>query len=339
MFSSPPPRAVAAAYQIMPTQRLLIVSDIHYASDAEKARRGFRLAGIANPAARLLLRAFHHFVWQRDPFAHNHWLEEFFARGGEPDVVIANGDYSCDSAFVGVSDPAARASAAECLGKLRARYGTRLRAVIGDHELGKRSLGGGLGGMRRASWNHALEDLNLEPAWRMELGAYVLIGVTSSLLALDVFAGDLLAEERAEWEELRAQHWRAVREIFSRLASRQRVLLFCHDPSALPFLGRDAAVRAKLGQIEQTIIGHLHTPLVFWISQLLAGMPRIDFCGHTVRRFSDALNQARHWREFRVRLCPALSGIQLLKDGGFYSVLVDDTGGAPAQFTRHRTGG
>ena len=98
-------------------------------------------------------------------------------------------------------------------------------------------------------------------------------------------------------------------------------------------------MRAKLGQIEQTIIGHLHTPLVFWQSQVLAGMPRLDFCGHTVRRFSDALNQARHWREFRVRLCPALSGIQLLKDGGFYSVLVDDTGDQPARFMRHRTGG
>lgn len=123
----------------------------------------------------------------------------------------------------------------------------------------------------------------------------------------------------------------------SRLESSQRVLLFCHDPSALPFLWRDDVVRARLGQIEQTVIGHLHTPVVLWKSRLLAGMPQIHFLGHTVRRFSGALHEARHWRDFRVRLCPALAGIELLKDGGFYAVDLDPGGSVPARFTLHRT--
>ena len=320
------------------THRLLLVSDIHYASDAEKARRDFRLAGVENPAARLLLRAFHHVVWERDPFAHNHYLDRFLAHAGNADGVIANGDYSCDSAFVGVSDAAARESALTCLGRLRAACGGQFRAVIGDHELGKRSMVGGLGGMRLESWRRTVADLRIEPAWRQEIGRYVLIGVASSVLALDLFAGDLLNEERAAWEEVRAQHWREVRAIFSRLDSSQRVLLFCHDPSALPFLWRDDVVRARLGQIEQTIIGHLHTPVVLWKSRLLAGMPQINFLGHTLRRLSGALHEARHWRAFRVRLCPALAGIELLKDGGFYAVDLDPTASVPARFELHRTG-
>ena len=320
------------------THRLLLVSDIHYASDAEKARRDFRLAGVDNPAARLLLRAFHHVVWERDPFAHNHYLDRFLARAGNADSVIANGDFSCDSAFIGVSDAAARESARLCLGRLRAQCGGQFRAVIGDHELGKRSMVGGRGGMRWESWRRTVDDLRIEPAWRQEIGRYVLIGVTSSVLALAVFAGDLLDEERTAWEEVRAQHWREVREIFSRLDSSQRVLLFCHDPSALPFLWRDDVVRARLGQIEQTIIGHLHTPVVLWQSRLLAGMPQINFLGHTVRRMSGALHEARHWRAFRVRLCPALAGIELLKDGGFYAVDLDPSGSVPARFELHRTG-
>lgn len=320
------------------THRLLLVSDIHYASDAEKARREFRLAGVDNPAARMLLHAFHHLVWERDPFAHNHYLDGFLARAGNADSVIANGDFSCDSAFVGVSDAAARESALTCLGRLRAQSGGQFRAVIGDHELGKRSMVGGLGGMRWESWRRTVEELRIEPAWRQEIGRYVLIGVASSVLALDLFAGDLLKEERTAWEEVRAQHWREVRAIFSRLDASQRVLLFCHDPSALPFLWRDDVVRVRLGQIEQTIIGHLHTPVVLWKSRLLAGMPQLNFLGHTVRRFSGALHEARHWRAFRVRLCPALAGIELLKDGGFYAVDLDPTASVPARFELHRTG-
>jgi hypothetical protein len=108
--------------------------------------------------------------------------------------------------------------------------------------------------------------------------------------------------------------------------------LFCHDPTALPFLWREEAVRAKVGQIEQTIIGHLHSNLVLWKSRILAGMPRVGFLGHTARRLSTALNDAKLWRPFNVRLCPALAGIQLLNDGGYYTVALDPEAQKAAEF-------
>ncbi len=114
------------------------------------------------------------------------------------------------------------------------------------------------------------------------------------------------------------------------------MLLFCHDPTALPFLWREEAVRARLPQVEQTIVGHLHSNLVLWKSRLLAGMPAIGFLGHTVKRLSYALNEARHWRPFHVRLCPALAGIELLKDGGYYAAELDPEARRPARFEFHR---
>ena len=52
-------------------------------------------------------------------------------------------------------------------------------------------------------------------------------------------------------------------------------------------------------------------------------MPPIRFLGHTVQRMSTALNEARYWRPFHVRLCPALAGIELLKDGGYCTLELD----------------
>src|SRR5262249_16137519 len=108
---------------------------------------------------------------------------------------------------------------------------------------------------------------------------------------------------------------------------------------ALPFLLEQELVRSRLPQLEQTIVGHLHSPLVLWHSRWLAGMPRINFMGHTARRLSAALRSARAWRPFKVRLCPAHAGIQLLKDGGFYTASLDSSARRPARFTFHRLRG
>ncbi len=90
------------------TITLAIVSDIHYASAAEQARgNDYELRGIANPLLRRLLATWRHFVWQRAPLHQNYLLENFLARAGAADFGIANGDYSCNSGFVGVSDDAA----------------------------------------------------------------------------------------------------------------------------------------------------------------------------------------------------------------------------------------
>jgi hypothetical protein len=320
----------------MRTCTLGILSDIHYAAAAEQARgHDFELRTISNPLHRALARFYRHHIWLREPLRKNHLLDQFLERGAGLDYVIANGDYTCDSAYLGLSDDAACQSVLECLGKLRQRFGVKLRANFGDHELGKLSLFGGNGGMRLASWRRARQEVGLEPFWRLEIGSYVLLGFVSSLVALPVFQPDTLSAEWPEWERLRAEHLAEIRRAFDALQPSQRVLLFCHDPTALPFLWREQSVRAKLPQIEQTTIGHLHSNLILWKSRLLAGMPPIRFLGRTVARLSTALSQARYWRPFRVRLCPALAGIELLKDGGYCTLELDPEGRHPARFRFH----
>ncbi len=189
--------------------------------------------------------------------------------------------------------------------------------------------------MRLASWRCAHEELGLDPFWQLTLGNYLLLGVVSSLIALPIFEPDTLAEERPEWERLRADHMLQIRQAFAAAKPDSRILLFCHDPTALPFLGREPEVKARLPQIETTIIGHLHSKLVLWKSQRLAGMPKLGFLGHTAKRLSSALREARHWRPFNVRLCPALAGIELLKDGGYLTAELDPEAREPAHFHFH----
>jgi hypothetical protein len=316
--------------------RVAILSDIHYAAAAEQARGGdYESRAIPSPMVRLAVRAYRRFIWLSEPFRKNHLLDQFLQRSGEPDYVFANGDYSCDSRFVGVSDDASFESARECLTKLRNRYGPRLRVTFGDHELGKVSLFGGHGGMRLASWYRAQSELGIEPFWHLRVGRYVLMGIVSSLVALPVFEPDTLSEERNEWERLREHHLAEIRKSFGALDPTDRVVLFCHDPTALPFLAEEPVIQARIGQIEQTVIGHLHSNLFLWKSRLLAGMPRIDFLGHTAKRLSSALRRGKSWKPFRVRLCPSLAGIELLKDGGYLTANLDLTAAAPAQFQRH----
>jgi hypothetical protein len=315
---------------------IAILSDPHYAGAAERERGDdFELRLIANPLLRLFVRFFRHFIWLRNPLHQAPQLDRFLQETGPVDCVVANGDYSCDSAFVGVSDPAAFHSAQECIGKLRDRFGGNIRFTLGDHELGKLTFFGALGGMRLASWTRATEDLGLQPFWQLGVGNYLLMGVTSSLIELPANRPDTLPEEWPAWLKLREAHLAEIRAAFDALKPEQRVLLFCHDPTALPFLWREESVRRRLPQIEQTVIGHLHSRLILWKSRLLAGIPPVRFLGNSVRKFTSALHEARHWRPFRVRLCPALSGIQLLNDGGYYTVEIDPAAKRPAEFMFH----
>jgi hypothetical protein len=314
-----------------PTRAVAIVSDIHYAAPAEQARRGHEERAISQPWLRVMVRAFRRQVWLRDPLAHNHLLDRFLAAAAGADFVVANGDYSCDSAFVGVSDDAALSSAVLCLEKLRQQFLDRLAVVFGDHELGKMSLFGGQGGPRLASWQRLVGELGLPPFWQRNFGRYELMGVVSSLVALPVFAPELLPGETAAWEELRAGHLAEISRAFAALPPDRRVILFCHDPSALPWLLASEPLRQKLGQIELTVIGHLHTRLVLRLSRVLSGLPPIGFLGNSVRRMSAALWQARAWRPFHVRLCPSLAGSELLKDGGYCWLTLDPEAREPAQ--------
>lgn len=317
--------------------RLGVVSDIHYASSAEQVRgEDCEYRELPNPLLRLFVKYYRRYIWLRNPLHQNHLLDSFLNTPSGFDIVVANGDFCADTHCVGVSDEASCESALQCLRKLRDRFGSKLRAVFGDHELGKFSLVGRKGGLRLASWHTARTRLELEPFWRHDLGCYALIGIVSSLVALPAYSQEALPEELPQWHALRREHLEQVRQCFVSLGQSRRILLFCHDPTALPFLLTEGVVGERLSQIEQTVIGHLHSNLILRQSRWLAGMPRLTFMGNTVRRLSSALREARNWRPFNVRLCPSLAGIELLKDGGYLSADLDLTGQRPARFQLHR---
>jgi hypothetical protein len=315
---------------------IAILSDIHHAGPAERARgEDYEFRTIANPLLRAFARAYRHLIWMRHPLDQGRQLDRFLAETGPVDYLVVNGDYPCDTAYVGVSDPGSFQSAQECLGKLRAKFGDRARFTFGDHELGKPTLFGSTGGMRLASWHCATQQLGLQPFWKLAIGRYLLMGVASPLIALPANKADVPPAEWPEWQPLREAHLAEIRAAFDALQPEQRIILFCHDPTALPFLWREEAVRRRLPQVEQTIIGHLHTRLILWKSRVLSGIPPIRFLGRNVNRFSSALHEAHHWWPFRVRLCPALSGIELLNDGGYYTMQLDPAAKRPAQFIFH----
>jgi len=316
--------------------KIAVLSDIHYAGLTKRAAGDdFETRVIQPPLLRFVLRLYRKHIWLRYPLRQNSQLDRFLAEVGEVEYAIASGDYACNVAAVGLSDDAVLESAQECLGRLRGQFGGKLRANFGDHELGKLRLMGTRGGLRLASWHRGCEALGLQPFWRLDLGQYVLFNCVSTLVALPLFEADLLPAEKPAWEQLRAQHLVEIRAAFAALRPDQRVLFFCHDPTALPFLWRDEQVRGKLSAIERTIIGHLHSPLYLRLSQWLSGMPVLHCFGHSVRRMSAALNEARCWRDFRLLLCPSLAGIDLLNDGGYYTVELDAAAQIPAAFQFH----
>src|ERR1700751_1902465 len=129
--------------------QVAILSDVHYACAAEQARgHDYEYRALPNPLRRLFTEFYRHYIWLRHQLGQNARLDEFIHRAGEPDWVVANGDYCADTGFVGVSDDAALQSARECLEKLRGKFAPNFRATFGDHELGKMSLLGKRGGIR-----------------------------------------------------------------------------------------------------------------------------------------------------------------------------------------------
>ncbi len=317
------------------SRKLLVVSDIHHAGPGEQQRRGYEDRTADNFFQRALLRLYRGQVWMKDPLGHSQFLERFLDQASEADFVVANGDYSCDSAFVGVVDDPSFQSAQICLGRLRKRFGNRLTETFGDHELGKKSLVGGHGGLRLESFRRGVNELRLKSFWTRDAGDFVLMGVTSTLIALEMYISEGLPEEADQWRALQEEHLAEIAAAFDRLKKGQQVILFCHDPSALPFLARIPAVRKRYGRIEQTIVGHLHSQFLMNTARRLAGIPEIGFLGVSVRRMSSALRQARMWEPFKVVLCPSLTGIQLCKDGGYLTVNLPESPGPTLDWKFH----
>lgn len=324
----------APTLQFEAVTRVLVISDLHYASAAEKARRGHEARAAGSRLKASALKVWRNHVWLRHPDAHNHRLAEIVQREPAPDIAVANGDFCLDTAFVGVSDDASFASASEALGRLRSAYGDRLHWTLGDHDLGKMSMFGRVGGPRLESWRRWVMELGSLPAWRVDVGVYSLVGVASTPWALDVFEPELAAGELEGWRRVGEETRAALERALEGVEANRRVLFFVHDPTALPFLAASPAIQRRLPQIERTILGHLHSPWVLRTARALAGMPRVSFMGQTAYRYTSALRRASIWKSFRVTLCPSPSGIQLLKDGGYLTMELDPEGRRPLAIHR-----
>ncbi len=309
--------------------RILIITDIHYASDAERLRGDYESRTVSNPCLRFLLKQYRNFFWRRDTFGWNHYCDRFISRAGDADWVIGNGDYCCDSGFIGVADDPSMLSAQACLGKLRHAFGDKFIGIMGDHDLGKKSMFGGFGGMHLKSWERCTEDLGLKAFFRLDIEQYVLIGMNSTLIGLPEFLPDCPPEDYEAWNALRENHLDTLRDSMESIGRNQRIIFFLHDPTAIPYLAGIPWVRARLHQVDATIIGHLHSPLILQMSRLLAGMPKIQGLGHTALKMSTALQKAREWKPFKVKLVPAPGGIEAWKKGGFGELTFDVSGQTP----------
>ena len=314
--------------------RLLIVSDLHFASAGEKLRQHSDQAAATTFVQKLITRTWGHYFWLRCPCDHNLRLGAILAREQRYDWLVANGDYTVDNAFVGVSDDASYESAAECLSQIRAAAPGRNLLTIGDHDLGKKSLFGGKGGLRIRSLERMTKSLGVSMTWSHEIGPWLLIGITSSVAALPVFAEEILPEERQAWNEVRERLFSELRQIFGQITPAQRMILFVHDPSALPALFQEPCISARHELIEATVIGHLHSPKVLFVANRLRGIPTIGWLGHTTRRYTRALSQARYWRDFKVVLCPSPTGMQIFKDGGYLTLHLPESIAERAIFER-----
>lgn len=299
--------------------RIVIASDIHYAGPKEKAEGEGELRIIRNPILKLLTALFRYCFWMQHPHAHNDKLLQFLSQAPEGDMCITCGDYSCGAGNIGVQYPAAFESASLSLGMLRERFGNRLVSICGDHEIGKMSLFGGKGGLRLDSWRICQEELRIRPFWHRQIGFWHLFGFSSPILVLPNAQKEILPQERERWEQLRAEYLREVEAHLNLTTPQDKLIFFCHDPTALPYLKELPTVQHLLNRnrIVLTVVGHLHTELILKTSYFLSGMPHIPFLGNSISRMSSALHRAKVWKQFNMVLCPSLAGCQLAKDGGW----------------------
>jgi hypothetical protein len=244
----------------------------------------------------------------------------------DPEWVVANGDYGGDWGGVGLSDEHTFESVAGVIQRLRRAFPGRCRFVFGDHELGKYSTERREGGIRLASLTHGEDRLGIRSFWHERHGRFHLIGINSTLFTLELFLPEALESEIGLWMEYRRQHLDEVRDAFRRLPGDARVLIFCHDPSALSILHEVPEVRARLPQIERTVLGHLHAPRLLHAARWLSRLPRLSPRYPVARIIAQGVRGARHWKAFRPAVCPSTFGAGQHFAGGLLFLQTDEGG-------------
>lgn len=322
--------------------RVAVLSDVHVLGPGEerKERRvAAELGADRSAVSRGWRRALHRLrrrFWNWHPAPREacflRALDEIAAR--HPDLVVANGDYGGDVGGIGLSDPATFASVAHVVEMIRATFPGRARFVFGDHEIGKYSTALQRGGIRLESLRRGEKEIGIASHWVERQGDFLLVGVHSTLLALDLFLPEALPSEVDGWVRRRDEHLAEVEHTFEGLPRGGRVILFCHDPSALSVLHERPAVRARLDRVACTVLGHLHTPKLLPLTRaagrLTGWSPRYP----VARIIARGAQGAGAWKAFRPVVCPSTFGTGHHFAGG---VLLLETGRGGEFFVRrHR---
>ena len=316
--------------------RIAVVSDFHVAGPLErdKADECYRQVGHGlHPLRRKLRKGLHRMrggLWN----AHPEWREEAFLKAlgivhaYRPDWVVANGDYGGDHGGVGISDAATFESAAAVVQTIRDHFRDHARFVFGDHDLGKYSTLLREGGIRLKSLELGERRLGIPSFWHEVDEDIHLIGVNSSLFTLDLFLPEAIAEEIPKWRRKREQHIEHVSHAFDGLPREARVILFCHDPSALHALSQLPVVMDRRKHIEITVVGHLHSPSLMKLARILpVNRSRWRPKYPVARIIAHGLEGVKSWRQFNPVVCPSTFGTGHHVRGGLLFIEKNEAGG------------
>jgi hypothetical protein len=217
---------------------------------------------------------------------------------------------------------------------MRELFPDRTRFIFGDHELGKYDTNTRKGGIRIESLYRGEQQLGIRSFWNEEMDGFRLIGINSSLFTLDLFLPEALEEEIPAWREHRERHMNEVIQAFEKLEPTARVLLFCHDPSALSVVAELPEVKARIGRIERTVLGHLHAPALLKLAQLLPHVPRWNPKYPVARIVAKGLRGVKSWAAFNPIVCPSTFGAGHHLTGGI--LFLEASGNGPLITKRHR---
>ena len=321
--------------------RIAVVSDLHVAGPGEHAetRESVRLLGHGEGSVRRRFRrGLNRF---RDRFWH--WQPESRAAcfvqalqhiyNYNPDYLVANGDYAGDHSGMGLSDDHTYESVNHVVSLIREIFPERSRFNFGDHDIGKYNTVRRQGGIRLRSLERGLE-LGLESFWEIAHDNVLLIGVNSSLLTLELYLPEALPEEVDDWASRREAHVQQIVERFRGIEDGHRVILFSHDPSAMGLLSSLPEVRKRLSQIECTVVGHLHTPMLMGLTRMMRHVPVLKTNYPIARIVTHGARGAQDWKRFNPVVCPSTYGVGNHISGGI--LLIEARSRGPLAVTRQR---
>jgi hypothetical protein len=314
--------------------RIAVISDIHVLGPGEhELHRELEAAighgdGLMRRQWQRFLHAMRRRFWNWRPDSRRACFVEALLemQAYHPDWVVANGDYGGDSVGVGLSDEATYESAAGVIILMRELWPERCHFIFGDHDIGKYSTVLKQGGIRLASLDLGEQKLGIRSFWHEQVDDFHLVGVNSSLITLDYFLPEALTEEIPEWQRRRREHEQQVYNAFAAMPADARVILFCHDPSALGVLVQNPLIRQKQAQIELTVLGHLHEPRFLQLLQRLPKLPRWKPRYPVARIVSEGIRSAKQWQPFNPVVCPSPFGTGHHLSGGLLFIEQDERG-------------